>query len=85
MNWPSRSRWWPPTGSAIGFPVALVSRLAGAIAVSVEDLGGEQARPSKRGPAPKLLQQIERIQRLPKSQQRFVMQMIDTVLAQAGH
>jgi hypothetical protein len=28
-------------------------------------------------------QQIERIQRLPKAQQRFVMQMLDTVLAQA--
>jgi hypothetical protein len=36
---------------------------------------------AKRGPAPKLLQQMERIQRLPKAQQRFVMQMIDTVLA----
>jgi hypothetical protein len=31
----------------------------------------------------KLLQQIERIHRLPKAQQRFVMQMIDTVLRQA--
>jgi hypothetical protein len=39
---------------------------------------------SKRGPAPKLLQQIERIHRLPKAQQRFVMQMIDTVLRQAA-
>jgi hypothetical protein len=40
------------------------------------------APPGKRGPVPKLQQQMERIQRLPKSQQRFVMQMIDTVLAQ---
>jgi hypothetical protein len=39
--------------------------------------------PARRGPAPRLLQQVERIQRLPKSQQRFVMQMIDTAL-QAG-
>jgi hypothetical protein len=37
-----------------------------------------------RSPAPKLQQQMERIQRLPKPQQRFVMQMIDTVLAQEG-
>ena len=42
----------------------------------------KDAAPAKRGPAPKLLQQMERIQRLPKAQQRFVMQMIDTVLAQ---
>jgi hypothetical protein len=27
------------------------------------------------------LQQMERIQRLPRTQQRFVMQVIDTVLA----
>jgi hypothetical protein len=38
--------------------------------------------PAKRGPAPKLQQQIERIQKLPKSRQRFVMEMLDTVLAQ---
>jgi len=37
---------------------------------------------SQRGPAPKLQQQMERIQRLPKAKQRFVMEMIDTVLAQ---
>jgi hypothetical protein len=30
------------------------------------------------------LQQMERIQRLPKAQQRFVMQMLDTVLQQAA-
>jgi len=31
-----------------------------------------------------LQQQIERITQLPKTQQRLVMQMLDTVLAQAG-
>jgi hypothetical protein len=35
-----------------------------------------------RGPAPKLQQQMERIQRLPKAEQPFVMEMIDTVLFQ---
>ncbi|QWP78181.1 hypothetical protein J5226_07230 [Lysobacter sp. K5869] len=34
----------------------------------------------KRGPAPKLQQQLERIIRLPKAQQHYVMQMIDIVL-----
>ncbi len=42
----------------------------------------KDATSDKRGPAPKLLQQMECIQRLPKAQQRFVMQMIDTLLAQ---
>lgn len=64
-------------------PVSLLPAIAHALAVSVEALIGEKdATPTKRGPAPKLLQQMERIQRLPKAQQRFVMQMIDTVLAQ---
>jgi hypothetical protein len=31
-----------------------------------------------------LQQQIERIQRLPRAKQRFVIEMLDTVLAQAS-
>ena len=46
----------------------------------MEELIGEEPQRSRRGPAPKLLQQIERIQRLPKSRQRFIMEMIDTAL-----
>lgn len=61
---------------------ALLAPLARALGVSTEELIGEQTPPGKRGPVPKLQQQIERIQRLPKGQQRFVTQMIDTVLAQ---
>jgi hypothetical protein len=47
---------------------------------------GEVSAPAakKRSPAPKLQQQMERIQHLPRAQQRFVMQVIDTVLAQQG-
>jgi transcriptional regulator with XRE-family HTH domain len=64
-------------------PVSLLPDLAQALAVSVEVLiGQKEASPGKRGPTPKLLQQVERIQRLPKAKQRFVMDMIDTVLAQ---
>jgi hypothetical protein len=65
-------------------PVALLPELAQSLAVSVEDLIGTATPPARRGPAPKLLQQVERIQRLPRAQQRFVMQMIDTVLQQAA-
>jgi transcriptional regulator with XRE-family HTH domain len=64
-------------------PVSLLPAIAQALAVSVEALiGQKEASPGKRGPAPKLQQQMERIQRLPKAKQRFVMEMIDTVLAQ---
>lgn len=66
-------------------PVSLLPAIAEALAVSVEQLiGKKEAAPAKRGPAPKLQQQIERIQRLPRSKQRFVMQMLDTVLQQAA-
>lgn len=64
-------------------PVSLLPSLAHALAVSVEELIGETPKIAKRGPAPKL-QQLERITRLPKAQQRFVMQMLDTVIQQAG-
>jgi hypothetical protein len=40
------------------------------------------AAATKRRPTPEIQQQMERIQRLPRAQQRFVMQMIGTVLAQ---
>jgi transcriptional regulator with XRE-family HTH domain len=63
--------------------VSMLPRLAKILGVSVEALIGEQDTPAKRGPAPKLQQQIERIGRLPRTQQRFVMQMLETVLAQA--
>ena len=59
--------------------------LAKALGVSLEELMGEPAaKSSKRGPAPKLAQHMEKISQLPKTKQRFVMEMLDTVLAQQG-
>jgi hypothetical protein len=37
--------------------------------------------PKKRGPQKKLRQQLERIEALPVAKQRFIAQMIDSVLA----
>lgn len=66
-------------------PVSALPRLARSLGVSIEELLGEDAGTAKRrGPTPKLQQQIERILELPRTQQRFVMQMLDTVLAQQG-
>ena len=62
--------------------VSALPMLARHLGVSVEELMGEETPPSKRGPVPKLQQQIERIQQLPRAKQRFVMEMIDTVLSQ---
>ena len=64
--------------------VALLPPVIKILGITVEELMGEQVPPAKRGPAPKLQQQIERIQQLPRTQQRFVMQMLDTVLQQAA-
>lgn len=66
-------------------PVSALTLLARTLGVSVEELlGADAAAAKKRGPAPKLQQQIERIQQLPRPQQKVVMQMLDTVLQQAG-
>lgn len=65
-------------------PLSLLPSLARALAVSVEELLGEERKPGKRGPAPKLQRQLERISRLPRAKQRFVTEMLDTVLQQPG-
>ena len=67
-----------------GVPVSIVPTLARALGSSVEALVGEKPTRAKRGPAPKLQQQMERISGLPRTQQQFVMRMLDTVLAQQG-
>lgn len=61
--------------------------LADALGASVEDFIGTQTRrsDSKRGPVPKLQQQLEQLSRLPKTQQRLVSQLIDTMLQQYGN
>jgi transcriptional regulator with XRE-family HTH domain len=65
--------------------VSLLPQIAETLAASLEELiGTKDVQPAKRGPAPKLQQQIERIQRLPRAKQRFVIEMLDTVLAQAS-
>jgi transcriptional regulator with XRE-family HTH domain len=67
-------------------PISTLPLLAETLDISIEELIGTPAKRSarKRGPASKLQQQLERISALPKAQQRFVMQMPDTVLQQQG-
>lgn len=67
-----------------GVPVSAVPALARALGCTVETLVGEKAATVRRGPTPKLQRHIERISELPKPKQRFVMEMLDTVLAQAS-
>lgn len=66
-------------------PVSTLPQLARLLGVTVEQLLVDDAAAArKRGLASKLQQQIERIQQLPRTHQKFVMQMLDTVLAQAS-
>ena len=67
-------------------PVSTLPLLARTLGVSVEELLGEDAagQERKRGRTPKLMQHMERINALPKTQQKFVMQMIEMALAQAA-
>jgi hypothetical protein len=95
---PRRRRWCPfrnpmaPQGEHVAsfevarrrVPASLLPTLARSLAVTVEDLLGVASKPGRRGPAPKLQQKLERLATLPKSRQRFVLDMLDTVLQQAG-
>jgi transcriptional regulator with XRE-family HTH domain len=63
-------------------PISLLPALSKALGVSVEDLLGSSGGTLKRGPTPKLQRQVEQITRLPKSKQRFVSELLETVLQQ---
>ncbi|MEJ7804563.1 MAG: hypothetical protein WKG03_01395 [Telluria sp.] len=54
------------------------------LGTTVEGLIGVQAARStgKRGPAPKIQQQLEQIEALPKAKQRVIAQVLDSMLAQ---
>ena len=67
-------------------PVSTLPLLALTLGGSLQDLIGQapSAAARKRGPAPKLLQHVERISALPKQRQRAVMDVIEAMLAQQG-
>ena len=66
-------------------PVSMLPALAQALKVQIDALLGSVTKTrSKRGPASQLQRSIERISELPKPKQRFVIEMLETVLAQAG-
>jgi transcriptional regulator with XRE-family HTH domain len=68
-------------------PVSMLPKLARTLEVSLEVLFGEEVKASrgKRGPVPQWQEQMEAISKLPRSRQRFVMNMLEAVLAHQGH
>lgn len=72
-------------GAKLRVPASMLPQLAQVFNVPVDALLGNVAKAqSKRGPASQLQRSIERISELPKPKQRFVMEMLETVLAQAS-
>ncbi len=68
-------------------PASMLPTLGEIFKVPVDVLLGQPAassRGGKRGPASRLQRSIERISELPKPKQKFVMEMLETVLAQAN-
>ncbi len=61
--------------------------LAEHLGVSVEDLIGTPAAKrstGKRGPAPKIQQQLQQIEALPKAKQRAIAQVLDSMLGSSS-
>jgi len=64
-------------------PVSMLADLARSLGVSIEALLGESVKASaKRGPSSALARQVERIQELPKPRQKFMVQVLESMLAQ---
>ncbi len=63
-------------------PASLLPVLAKLFSVPVGELIGIKESSTKRGPASVLQHQIEQVALLPRAKQRFVMEMLDTVLKQ---
>ena len=64
-------------------PITTLPLLARTLGTSIEDLIGEKAPRShaKRGPAPKIQQQLEQLSQLPRARQRMVSEVLDSLLA----
>jgi transcriptional regulator with XRE-family HTH domain len=71
-------------GGSLRIAVALLEPLSTSLGMSFEELiGVTTKRNSKRGPASTLEKQLEQISQLPRAKQKFVMDMLNTVIQQA--
>ena len=71
-------------GSQRKIPASMLPKLATIFEVSFEELLGTKGPQAKRGPTPALQRQVEQIRLLPRNKQKFVMEMLDTVIKQQG-
>ncbi|GLS28293.1 hypothetical protein GCM10007877_40130 [Marinibactrum halimedae] len=64
--------------------VSTLQTLCQTLDVSIDELVNEPKKPSKnkRGPTPKLQQQLEQISQLPRTKQKFISEMLDALIQQ---
>lgn len=60
-------------------PISALPKLAAILATPIEQIVGVEKK-TKRGPASKLQQQVERISQLPRSKQKFIIEMLDAII-----
>lgn len=65
----------------VKIPVSALPKLVAILSTSPDVLVGLEKR-SRRGPTSKLQQQVERISRLPRSKQKFIIEMLDAIILQ---
>ena len=65
-------------------PVIALPKLAKIFGLSIDELIGTKTTATKRGPVSTLNRQVEQIRLLPRTKQKFVMEMLDTVIRQQG-
>jgi transcriptional regulator with XRE-family HTH domain len=63
-------------------PASILPMLAQFFSISTDELVGLKSPAAKRGPMPKLQRQIEQVSNLPRAKQKFVSEMLDTVIQQ---
>lgn len=70
-------------GGTLRVAIATLLPLCNALSIGMEELVGVQAKRSagKRGPQPKIAQQLEQIRALPVAEQRAISRVLDSVLA----
>lgn len=75
-------------GGRLRLVASIIPLIASAVSSTVVELMGEVTTPevkSKRGPKSKFELQIEQVHKLPRTKQKFVSEMLDTVIQQATH
>lgn len=65
----------------VKIPVSSLPKLSQVLATPVDEIVGLE-RQTRRGPASKLQQQVELVSQMPRSKQKFIIEMLDALIRQ---